>query len=101
MWIFLKTEMFASSRENAETMEILQHLSQSCNKYMMFDISSVFVRPRVNEKLALSKLSNLTSVFGKMRFPSLFSSDTCERGLSLFPWLHCHENMIASDNEIK
>ena len=29
MWIFLKTEMFASPRENAETMEIRQHLSQS------------------------------------------------------------------------
>lgn len=74
---------------------------ESCKKYMMFDISSVFVRPDVNEKLAFSKLSTLTSVFEKMRFPSPFSSDTCRRGLSLFPWLHCHENMIASDNEIK
>ena len=100
----MKTEMFASPRENAGTMEIRQHLSQSlesCKKYMTFDISSGFVRPRVNEKLAFSKLSTLTSVFEKMRFPSPFSSDTCGQGLSLFPWLHCHENMIASDNEIK
>ena len=56
---------------------------ESCKKYMMFDISSVFVRPDVNEKLAFSKLSTLTSVFEKMRLPSPFSSDTRGRGLSL------------------
>lgn len=38
---------------------------ESCKKYMMFDITSVFVRPYVNEKLAFSKLSTLTSVFEK------------------------------------
>lgn len=56
---------------------------ESCKKYMMFDISSVFVRPDVNEKLAFSKLSTLTSVFEQMRLPSPFSSDTRGRGLSL------------------
>ena len=56
---------------------------ESCKKYMMFDISSVFVRPHVNEKLAFSKLSTLTSVFETMRLPSPFSSDTRGRSLSL------------------